>query len=723
MAAKTAKPATKTAAKPAKVLGLCRGVGLGYVALLGVEPGAEAHARRSGSGEEVSCCVVPAPKAAEADAVAIVPLVDETLVLEVAGLKLKLGETATKIKSRLLTLTKPRVAEALRELRASEIEVLDAWRDGDEVLWHLTCPLEVAPELGVWGHDEAEALVLEERNDTAVVSVRLADTERTPIFYAGQSFECVPSYRTDALLAEARQRSLGAAGDAAYAEWFAARKAGKAELARQRKAAAATGFPSIELQVIGGEDEGTLASIAAQTLAPTPAGKGSYLLFLSSGDELEADALFELASAIAAKPDADFIFADEDVRVGKAVERPALKVPLNRGRLLSYDCVGTPLVLARELLERVGGFVEGAAWHYDLVLRASEACACPVHVPRVLVHRADLAPSEEAHEAGRRALLAHLGRRGIVATVKAGPERGCYRVRYQIPRPWPEVNIIIPSRDHAELLRTCVESILERTTWPRYTVTIVENNSSEPETFALYDELCERDNRVKVALWTETVAAEQGVDPGTFNYPALVNYGASRTNGELIVFLNNDTEVIAPDWLQEMAGQLQRAEVGVVGAKLLLHDGLIQHAGMICNPNGDFAHVNRCLSATAAGYAHTADLPGDFSMVTGACQMVRRAVWDELGGYDTALGVGYNDGDFCLRAGEAGYAVAYTPYAVLFHKEFASRGREAGDEQKEARLAKEKEHFLAAHPAFAAAGDPAINPQLDGFSDWYQLRW
>ena len=757
-----------------KVLRTCRGVGLGYAVLKGVEAGAAARAVRV-SGEELPCCVVAAPEGVRGDAVAIVPLVDEALTLEVGGLAWKWKEGSTKLGSRLLTLTHKREAEALRELKASSIEVLDAWRDGDEAVWHLRCSAEEASGFFVWGHPEAKAQLLEEQGERRVVSVRLPDTERTPVFCAAQAnaeagerpaapaeeprpkgkhfraeaaeaaedaeagqgqpstpplraFACVPSFKTDALLAEARKRSLGAAGDPAYEEWFAARAASREELARQRNAAAKGGLPTIEIWIVGSVDiERTQASLDAQTLAPAASGEGSYVLFLTSGDELEPDALFELASAAAAgsgaEAAADLVFADEDVRSGKSLEQPALKTPLNRGRLLSYDCVGAPLVLSRELLERAGGFVEGAAWHYDLVLRASEHCQTPVHVPRVLCHRPAIAPSEEAHEAGRRALLAHLGRCDIAATVKAGPERCTYRVHYQIPRPWPEVSIVIPSREHADLLRPCVESILERTTYPRYTVTIVENGSSEAETFALYDELCERDDRVRVVMWTDALAASKGVAPGSFNYPALINYGVSRTSGELVVLLNNDTEVIAGDWLQEMAGQLQRSEVGIVGAKLLLADGLIQHAGMVANPNGDFAHVNRCLSGAVPGYLHTADLPGDFSMVTGACQMVRREVWDELGGYDQGLAVGYNDGDFCLRAGEAGHLVAFTPYALLHHREFASRGREAGDPEKEARLAAEKARFLAAHPAFAESGDPALNPQLDGFSDWYQLRW
>ena len=711
----------------AHLAAICRGVGFGYVALTGVEPGAAARCVRAASGEALPCCVVAAPENVKADAVAIVPLVDETLELTIAGLKVKLAETPTKIRSRLYALTNPRGAEALRALRPSEIEVLDAWRDGDEVVWHLRCPAGDVAGLVEWDCPDVAPIVLEETAGHAAVSLRLPDTERTPVFVVNEGeglrgFLCVPSYETDSLLVTSRLRTNGAAGDPRYGEWFSAHAADKQELARQRREASR--LPQLEAYVVGTVDiQRTRASLEAQTHRPAASGTGSYVVILTSGDELVPDALFELATAIEANPGADLIFADEDVKGSGGLELPSLKTPLNKGRLLSYDCVGAPLVLSAELLDAVGGLPEGAAWHYDLVLRASEKCVCPVHVPRVLCHRPDYAPSNDAHEEGRRALLAHLGRCGIAATVKGGVQRCTYRVNYQLSRPLPQVSIVIPSKDHGDLLRTCVESILGRTTWPNYDITIVENNSVEAETFALYDELCERDGRVRVVMWTDALAEEQGVEPGTFNYPALVNYGVSRTSGELVVLLNNDTEVISPDWIQEMAGPLQRSEVGIVGAKLLLADGLIQHAGMVANPNGDFAHVNRCLPASAAGYLHTADLPGDFSMVTGACQMVRRSLWDELGGYDTGLAVGYNDGDFCLRAGEAGYAVAFTPYALLHHKEFASRGREAGNPEKEARLAAEKERFLAAHPDFAEHGDPALNPQLDGFSDWYQLRW
>ena len=190
-----------------------------------------------------------------------------------------------------------------------------------------------------------------------------------------------------------------------------------------------------------------------------------------------------------------------------------------------------------------------------------------------------------------------------------------------------------------------------------------------------------------------------------------------------MLFLNNDTEVIAPEWVDELVGCFSRPEVGVAGAKLLYQDGLIQHAGMTVNPNCDNAHFNQNLSAHAWGFECSAALPSDVNMVTGACQMTRKDVFEQLGGYDEQLAVGFNDGDFCLRAREAGYAVAFTPYALLYHREFSSRGREALDIRLKSRLLQEKAYVIAAHPDFYAKGDDTINANLDHFSNYFSLRW
>lgn len=202
-----------------------------------------------------------------------------------------------------------------------------------------------------------------------------------------------------------------------------------------------------------------------------------------------------------------------------------------------------------------------------------------------------------------------------------------------------------------------------------------------------------------------------------------MNCGARAAKGACLVFLNNDTEVISEDWLEEMLGCFARPEVGVVGAKLLFEDGLIQHAGMTANPNCDNAHFNQNLDRAAWGYEGSAVLPSDMSMVTGACQMIKRDVFDRLGGYDERLAVGFNDGDFCLRAREAGFAVTFMPYALLYHREFSSRGRESSDVRLQGRLLQEKAYTISQHPAFYAAHDETINDNLDRFCDQPRLRW
>ena len=202
-----------------------------------------------------------------------------------------------------------------------------------------------------------------------------------------------------------------------------------------------------------------------------------------------------------------------------------------------------------------------------------------------------------------------------------------------------------------------------------------------------------------------------------------MNAGARAAKGEYLLFLNNDTEVIAADWLEELLGCFMRKEVGAAGAKLLFEDGLIQHAGMTANPNCDNAHFNQNLAADAWGYECSAALPSDMNMVTGACQMTRRDIFEQLGGYDEELAVGFNDSDYCLRVREAVYAVAFTPYALLHHREFSSRGREAADIRLKSRLLQEKAYMIAKHPAFYAQGDETINENLDRFSNYFSLRW
>lgn len=567
--------------------------------------------------------------------------------------------------------------------------------------------------------------------------------------------------RRDGMLADVRRRTGGAEHDGGYGSWFERHRATEAELALQRQAAEATGadgaplvslvipvlrgdradslrdtldsvlaqsYPWWEVVVAGDAlpacDDGRVrlwhtraASRSACACAGIRSARGAYVGVLGCGDALEPDALWTMANAAGEHGMPDALYSDEDeCELGRLV-RPRFKTFPNYGRLYAHNYVGDLLLLRRDMLDRMPLSAEDddAAFRYDLVLRTFERAQEVLHVPKVLyhAHATEAAGPSASHEACRRVLARHLARRGIAAQVCDGPLPDTFRVRYELPEPAARASVVIPTRDHADLLRTCVESILRRTDYPDFEVVLVENGSQDPKTFRLYDELLV-DPRVRLVTWVPPV-------PGQFNYSALVNHGAAAGTGEVLVFLNNDTEVISPDWLGQMVGCLMRPEVGVVGAKLLFGDGLIQHVGMAANPSGDFCHVCQNLTSTAPGPYGAAVVPGDYAMVTGACQATWRRVFEELGGYDEGLAVGFNDGDFCLRAREKGYAVTVAADALLHHREFSSRGREVVDSRLRERFLREKGLLMARHAAFLAQGDPSLNPNLDGYSAYFEL--
>lgn len=250
-------------------------------------------------------------------------------------------------------------------------------------------------------------------------------------------------------------------------------------------------------------------------------------------------------------------------------------------------------------------------------------------------------------------------------------------MRYALPEPAPLVSIVIPTKDHVETLDACVMSIAQKATYANYEIVLVENNSEAPETFAYYETLPER-----VAAASEGKGVARVVYwPGEFNYSQIINFGVEHAKGDYLLLLNNDTEVISPDFIEEMMGYLQRPDAGVVGAKLCFADHLVQHAGILVGVRGALAHANQDFSAKREGYLARAVRPGNFSVVTGACQMVRRDVFEQVGGYNEKFTVGFKDTDFCLRVWKAGYRTIFTPYAELYHYEFTSRGREEASEE------------------------------------------
>ena len=444
---------------------------------------------------------------------------------------------------------------------------------------------------------------------------------------------------------------------------------------------------------------------------------GDYVCFLDHDDTVEPDALFEYARAIGAHPGCAMLYSDEDKVLADGRHGEALfKSDFNIDRLRAHNCVCHFLCIARKVLDEIdlsSERHEGAQDH-DLALKVSERTGEICHVPKVLYHwrvvegstssaeSAEGLPKPHATDAGRLAISEHLARLGIDAEVKPGEWPYTHRVRYLVHGE-PLVSIVIPNKDASDLLERCITSILDKTTYGNLEIIVVENNSVEERTFAYYQRIKRQDERVRVVTW-----------PAGFNYSGIVNFGVEQAHGEYLLLLNNDTEVIAGDWIEAMLGVCQRADVGAVGAKLLYPDGSIQHAGVVVGGGPLPAyHLYSLLPEERTGYFLEMAFSGDFSAVTAACMMVSRAAFESVGGFDEGFEVLYNDVDFCLKLRERGLLVVYEPAARLYHHESATRGDDYGTPEKKTRALAEASRLRARWKRIFEEGDPFSNPNLE----------
>ncbi|GAB3048098.1 glycosyltransferase family 2 protein [Stenotrophomonas tumulicola] len=450
---------------------------------------------------------------------------------------------------------------------------------------------------------------------------------------------------------------------------------------------------------------------------------GDFIVLLDHDDELHPHALYEMAKAFRANPSWQMAFSDED-KIDEKGRRfdPYFKADWNYDLFLSHNCISHLGVYARGLVDKVGGFRLGyeGSQDWDLALRCIETLDDSQigHVPHVLYHwraipgSTALGPGEKsyAHYAAMKSIQSHLDRIGRDAEVLDIPNfSGNYRVRNRLPVPAPRVSLIIPTRDRADLLRMAVTSILEKTDYPDYEIIIVNNQSVEPDALELLQAL-QQDSRVSVIDYD-----------APFNYSAINNLGVSKATGSIVGLLNNDIEVISSDWLTEMASQAVRPEVGAVGAMLYFPNDSIQHAGVILGFNGVGVHAYADRPRGWVGMMLRARLLQNFSAVTAACLLVRKSVYEQVDGLDTALQVAYNDMDFCLRVREAGYRNLWTPYAELYHHESASRGSDMEGAKRE-RFDREVALVMSRWSSVIAA-DPAYNPNLAATGNTFDLAF
>jgi indolepyruvate ferredoxin oxidoreductase beta subunit len=356
------------------------------------------------------------------------------------------------------------------------------------------------------------------------------------------------------------------------------------------------------------------------------------------------------------------------------------------------------------------------AQDYDFIFRCAEKAETIVRIPEILYHwrtsetsTADNPMSKQyAYEAGARAIRENLERAGTEGTVEALPDFGFYRVRYPVSGS-PLVSVIIPNKDHADMLKKCVESVFAND-YQNVEIIIVENNSTERETFAYYRELS-RDPRVRLFRWKHG-----------FNYSAINNYGVRYAKGEYLLFLNNDVRGdISSDWLTEMLGVCQRKDVGAVGARLYYPNNRIQHAGIVIGIGGVAGAMFVDLPKGRGGYMHKAAIMQDLSAVTAACMLVKREAFEKAGGFTKELAVAFNDVDLCLKIGKNGYRIVYDPFAELYHDESRTRGAEDTPE-KVKRFQSEIEYMRVHWLDIIKNGDPNYNPNLS-LKKWnYSLR-
>lgn len=450
---------------------------------------------------------------------------------------------------------------------------------------------------------------------------------------------------------------------------------------------------------------------------------GEFIAMLDHDDMLEPNALYEYVKRLNEKPKTDIFYCDEDkiTEHSNAYFYPHFKSDFNIDLLRCNNYLCHFLAVRTSLANEVGGWSSeyDGAQDYDFILKCVEKTANIEHISKVLYHWRchpnSTAKQQEnkkyAFDAGAAALNAHYNRVGISAAAKIGSVYGWYESEYKLSE-HPLVSVLIPNKDHSDDLDVCIRSLMERCTYKELEVIVIENNSTDSETFEYYQKVQKRYDNVKVVCWE----SEKG-----FNYSAINNFGFQYAAGDYILLLNNDVEVITENVIESMLGYCMRPEVGIVGARLLYQDNTVQHAGVIVGAGGLADHAFKGLKDSDEGYMCRSISTQNLSAVTAACLMVKRSVYEEVGGLDETFEVAFNDIDFCLKVREAGYLIVYDAQAKLHHYESKSRGVE-DTPKRFVRFDGEMVHLRAKWKIVKEYVDPYYNPNLSNSYEYYKIN-
>lgn len=490
-----------------------------------------------------------------------------------------------------------------------------------------------------------------------------------------------------------------------YAMWINNNEPSQEELNRQREY---TSFQELNLEIICRDFEN--AGIQEQTYCNYTVtnyndirkkimeSQSDYIIFLGENIILTPFALYELVRFIE-KNDSILLYSDNDKIVDEKRVFPHFKPDYAPDTILSQNYIGDFIAVKTDFLKLHQDILTNLNQNliYDILLNVSEKTDNIFHIQKVLYHETmEQMPVDTDDE--RAIIQKHLDRRRIAyESIVDGKYKGHYKVNYSIAGE-PLISIVVPNMDHIKDLDLLLSSI-QKSTYQNYEVIIVENNSRDKETFEYYNKITEKDTRIKIQVF----------DISYFNYSAIVNYGVAHSSGEYVILLNNDIEILTPNWIEEMLMYVQRENVGICGVKLYFADRSIQHAGVTIGTRGLAGHRFREIREDDFRADDYINIVQNLSAVTAACFMVKKDLYHELLGFDKKLAVAFNDVDFCLKVRKYGKLIVYNPFVEAYHYESKSRGEDTESKEKTQRFAREYALFVTRWENVIRQGDPYYN--------------